>query len=120
MDSKLRNRSIRAVQRFLERREYEVMDTWEHQDFCGVVAKDSDDALVFAQVLCKLADDEGFPKESGVDRGELEVLASDWLRARNKDSWETPVRFDVVSILVLNEDRAFLRHHINALSQAPC
>ena len=31
---------------------------------------------------------------------------------------EGAVRFDVVSMLVLSEDRALIRHHVNAISAA--
>lgn len=114
MDSITCNKAIRACSRFLERREYQVMDTWNEQPFCGVVAKDPDKRLVFAQVLYRLAADEGLPKESCVDRCELETLATDWLRYYDSGSGETEVRFDVISLVILDENRAFLRHHINA------
>lgn len=117
MDSKLRNRSIRAAECFLRRMDYKVMDTWDQQDFYGVVAMDSGNELVFAQVLCKPVDAGGFLEGESVDRNELELLACDWLREQGPDFTNTRIRFDVVSMLLIDSNRALLRHQLNALGQ---
>ena len=48
------------------------------------------------------------------DRGRFERLAAAYL-AEHPDGGDCQVRYDVVSILVVNGDRALLRHHRNAL-----
>ena len=48
------------------------------------------------------------------DRGRFERLAAACL-AEHPDGGDFQVRYDVVSILVVNGDRALLRHHRNAL-----
>lgn len=57
---------------------------------------------------------KGFPSEA-VDarkREKYERIAACYLK--DYDICDIRVRFDVISILVLSKDRAFLRFHINA------
>ena len=87
--SNLHEKAIAASERFLERRGYEVLSTsWEAPD--------------------------GFPEEDN-DRVKREALAAKWL-AENADRGDVSVRFDAISMMVVSEDRALLRHHINQLS----
>ena len=93
----LHRRAVKAATQSILRRGYEVIDTdWE--SVCGghidLVAKDHDE-LVFIDVTVS----EDQEKSSPAD-GDLKV------------------RFDTISLIVLNEQRAFMRHHTNVFGQA--
>ena len=47
----------------------------------------------------------------------MELLAVSWL-AENDFAESVGVRFDKISMIVVGEDRALLRHHINAFGEA--
>lgn len=51
------------------------------------------------------------------DREAMELLAVSWL-AENDFAESVGVRFDKISMIVVGEDRALLRHHINAFGEA--
>ena len=76
-----------------------------------------DDILVLVEVSARTADEGGFPEGSGLEgRRRRETAAIAYL-AEHEDV-DRPVRFDDVSLVVFGEGKAFLRHHINALSDA--
>lgn len=56
-----------------------------------------------------------FPDED-IDRDSLERMTLAYL-ATNPDGSDCTVRFDKLSILVIGESRALIRHHINAMSR---
>lgn len=92
----LHRRAVKAATQSILRRGYEVIDAdWE--SVCGnrvdLVAEDNGE-LVFIEVT------ESEDLESGFLDGDLKV------------------RFDTISLIVLNEQRAFMRHHTNVFSQA--
>jgi putative endonuclease len=73
-----------------------------------------DDTVCFIEVKTRSNVQKGFPSEA-VDsrkRDRYERIAACYLQEHLHNDMR--VRFDVVSILVLSENRAFLRHHINA------
>lgn len=51
------------------------------------------------------------------DRETMELLAVSWL-VENDFAESVGVRFDKISMIVVGEDRALLRHHINAFGEA--
>ena len=51
------------------------------------------------------------------DHETMELLAVSWL-AENDFAESVGVRFDKISMIVVGEDRALLRHHINAFGEA--
>lgn len=115
-DSKeLGRRGEKAAARFLKRRGYEILETnWTC--FAGeadIIARDGD-TLCFIEVKTRSQVNKGFPSEA-VDarkREKYERIAACYLK--DYDICDIRVRFDVISILVLSKDRAFLRFHINA------
>ncbi|EHF02643.1 hypothetical protein HMPREF1008_00288 [Olsenella sp. oral taxon 809 str. F0356] len=115
----LNEKAIAAAERFLDRRGYEILDTnWEAPDGFGtvdIIAAD-EDTIVFVDVEATRGTD-GFPAEENA-RGKREALAAKWL-AENPERSDTAIRFDAISMMVVSEDRALLRHHINQLSTAP-
>ena len=59
---------------------------------------------------------DGFP-EAHRARGLREALAARWLAGNGDDYADTPVRFDEVAMMVVKENRALLRHHINCFGE---
>lgn len=116
-------KALMAVSRYLERREYTVLERggWACPfGEVGIVAYDEDDeALVFVDVEVRCGAEEGMGSEK-VDSGRrdrLERTAAFYL-ASHDDYVNCQVRFDVVSLLVIGEDRALIRHRHNALGDA--
>lgn len=111
----LQIRGNKATKAFLERRGYINVETDDENEM--VICEDVDnETLVFAKVLVRDEASKGFPEESTVtnQRNKIEQYAIDYLKEHAVD--DMTVRFDVVSILVLNNDRAFLRHHVNVFA----
>ena len=59
---------------------------------------------------------DGFP-EAHRARGLREALAATWLAGNSDDYADTPVRFDEVTMMVVKENRALLRHHVNCFGE---
>lgn len=116
-NKELGRRGEDAAALYLARRGYDILErNWTC--FAGeadIVARDGE-TLVFVEVKTRSSVEKGFPAEA-VDvpkRERYEKIALAYLAER--DFSDIPVRFDVVSIVVLAPDRAFIRHHINAFS----
>ena len=113
MEAAIMDGARRAARAFLERRDFEVLEEgWAHGgERVDLIAREDGD-MVFVDVV---ADDRGpdMPEERP-DRGRFERLAAAYL-AEHPDGGDFQVRYDVVSILVVNGDRALLRHHRTAL-----
>ncbi len=104
-----------AAVRFLRNKGFEILETnWTC--FAGeadIIAREGD-TLCFIEVKTRSQIHKGFPSEA-VDarkRDKYERIAACYLKTY--DTCDIRVRFDVVSILVLSEHRAFLRFHTNA------
>ena len=115
-NKKLGERGECAAALFLERRNYEII---ERNWFCpggeaDIIARDSDGALVFVEVKTRSDVDKGFPSEAvtAVKRKRYEKIAAYYLS--DHPLADVCVRFDVISIVVIAPERAFIRHHINA------
>ena len=111
----LGRRGEQAAARFLDSRGYEILErNWTC--FAGeadIIARYGD-TLCFVEVKTRSHLSKGFPSES-VDarkRDRYEKIAACYLKTF--EAVDIRVRFDVISILVLSEHRAFLRFHINA------
>ena len=113
----LKTRGTMAASRFLSQRGYEVLEeNWQGgAGKCEVVALDGD-AIVFVEVKVRSDARKGFPAErnGASKRASREAIAIDYL-TRHPEHVDMGVRFDVVSILVTNPDRALVRHHINCM-----
>lgn len=116
--SKLKNKAVEAAARFLEGRSYEILEKgWNSEDGDAVdlVARDGE-ALVFCDAYARRGIEKGMPDGGGEgSRERREVSAAKWLAEHAGDFVDGPVRFDVISMLVVGESRALLRHHINCL-----
>ena len=117
--SGLKQNAIKAAATFLDRRGYEVIDTeWEFEDggYIDVVTRD-EDAIVSCDVQARRGVEKGMPEESLGAHERMEVNAAKWLgqHGDDPDNVDIAIRFDQIAMLVIGEDRAFLRHHINCL-----
>lgn len=118
-----RNRNLgrkgeEAAARYLEQRGYEVLErNWTC--FAGeadIIARD-EEWLVFVEVKTRRNTDKGFPSDA-VDarkREKYERIALAY--AAEYSGTEVPVRFDVVSIVVIGNGKAMIRHHMNAFTR---
>ena len=109
------SRAHEALRRYLELKDFEVVeDGWAHgQDSIDFIARDSGD-LVFVATSTAANAGEGFPEEP-FDRKAFERLAAAYLA--ETDVAGCNVRLDAVSLLVVGESRALLKHYVNALSE---
>lgn len=109
-------KAMKGIRSYLERRGFEILEErWAHGgDAIDFIVNEEGD-LVFISCQLHQNSGEGFPEEV-LDRSSLERLAASYL-AEHLDSGDCTVRFDVVSMLILGDDRALLRHHRNALCE---
>ena len=82
-----------------------------------IIARD-DDAVVFVEVKTRRNCDKGMPSEAVTPekRERYERIALEYLA--NCGIVDVPIRFDIVSIVIIAPDRAVVRHHINAFGGA--
>lgn len=111
----LGRRGEKAARLFLERRGHEILDiNWTC--FAGEVdiVSIDDDTLCFIEVKTRRGASAGFPEEAVTarKRSRYEKIAACYLKEH--DFADMRVRFDVISIMVIGEHRAFLRMHTNA------
>ena len=107
-----------AAARYLELRGYEILArNWSCQAGEADIVAIDDEALVFVDVESRRASaDKGLPDDA-VDekkRERFERIAAAYIETF--DGVDFAVRFDVVSVLILRNDRVLLRHHAAAFS----
>ena len=94
--SELKEKAIKAAEKFLEQRGYEVIESnWKSEggNSLDLVARE-DDTVVFVDVYARHGFDKGMPEEGNEgSRERREIVAAAWL----------------------SENRALLKHHINCL-----
>lgn len=114
----LEERGRQAAARYLKRNGYEIIERdWECPAGGAAIIALDDGALVFFDVYTRTSLEDGLPAEK-VDaekRSRCEKIAGWYLR--DHDYTDMHVRFDIVALLVLNEERALVRHYVNAFSQ---
>lgn len=118
--SELRSKAIEVAGKFLAHRGYEVIETgWksERGSAVDIVAKDEDD-LVFCDVSARNGFERGIPESNDwASRERREIAAAAWLSEHCDDDTlvDLPIRFDSIAMMVIGENRALVRHHINCL-----
>lgn len=112
--AKLTNRAVMAAEQFLLRRNYNVLDAEPAGNQFDLVAVDEDDVLVFVDVTYRTGSLPAEPEVTPAKRTRIENAIATWL-AEHDDAIDKAVRFDTIALNVLGENKAFLRHHINAL-----
>ncbi len=111
MDGNIIERGLRAAELFLMRRGYEILDS--SLPSTDIVAR-CEDAVVFVDVSTRVGTGDGFA-DTRRSRAEREIAAARWLGEHAGGKPEEQVRFDDIAIMVLANDRAILRHHVNSL-----
>ena len=110
-----------AAARYLELCGYDILEmNWEcPAGEADIIARDVD-TVVFVEVKTRRSIEKGFPAErvDAEKRSRYEKIAMWYLR--NYEFLDVPVRFDVVSLVVCEEDRAMVRHYVNAFGQGWC
>lgn len=117
-----RNRALgargeEAAAHFLEQRGYIILErNWTCFAGEADIIAVRGGILAFIEVKTRRGNQKGFPAEavSAAKRERYERVALAYLQ--DHVPGETTVRFDIVSIVVLPEDRAFIRHHIAAFA----
>ncbi len=106
-----------AAVRYLARRGYEIVErNWTC--FAGeadIIARDGD-VLVFIEVKTRSDLSMGFPSEAVTKdkRERYEKIACAYVADHELN--EMLLRFDVMGILIVDDERMMVRHHINAFS----
>ena len=104
-----------AAAKYLEAKGYNIVDrNWKcKMGEIDIVAMDNG-TIVFVEVKTRANLEKGLPEDSvgPKKRKKYECLAAMYLQ--DHDYVDMPVRFDVVGILVMSKNRAFMRHHYNA------
>ena len=118
MTEKIQERAIEAAARFVDRRDYEVLDkAWSAEERISIdlVARDGD-TIVFIDVAARTGIDKDLPEEDPAGcRQRMEIAAARWLAEHAEELADITVRFDLIALMVIDDKRALLRHHINAL-----
>lgn len=115
--NELKNRAIQAAEIFVTARGYEILDSENGQaeeDLRYDLVAQDEDTVVFITVKARMGGDS-LPEES-TDRKALEAGAAAWLKTHAAElDADVHIRFDAISMLVIGDDRALVRHHINCL-----
>lgn len=113
----LGRRGERAAARFLEARGFKILErNWACDAGEADIIANHEGDLVFVEVKTRSNLEHGLPDEAvdAAKRSRYERIAAYYLR--DCDTVDMPVRFDVVSLLVVGGERALVRHHINAFA----
>ena len=116
-NAELGRRGEDAAARFLYPRGNDIVErNWKcAAGEADIIARDGD-AVVVVEVKTRSSVEKGLPSDA-VDkrkRERYEKIAALFLA--DYEAVDVPVRFDVVSLLVIGTDRALVRHHINAFA----
>jgi len=117
----LGRRGEAAAARYLEHLGYDILDmNWQcPAGEADIVARDVD-SIVFCEVKTRTSIEKGFPSEA-VDaekRARYEKIALWYLR--DCCLTDMRVRFDVIALVTVAEDRALIKHYVNAFCEGCC
>lgn len=92
-------------------------ECWSCAAGCADIVAEDGGSIVFVGVSERSGADRSMPAEGAgeAERDVWERIAAAYL-AEHGDV-DVPVRFDLISMLVVGTDRAFMRHHVNAFSR---
>lgn len=112
-------RGEEAAVRFLANRGYEILDrNWTcAAGEADIVARDAN-VIVFVEVKTRSDASMGFPAEAVTAKKRQRYERIACLYLERHAFTEMLVRFDVISLVAIAPDRALVRHHINAWSEA--
>ena len=108
-----------AAARYLEAVGYQILDrNWRcPAGEADIVAKDDGD-VVFVEVKTRTSLNKGFPEEAITPekRRRYERIAAYYFLSSSEVN--VGIRFDVIGMLKMGEDRALIKHHVNAFGVA--
>lgn len=108
----MNKRAIKAAQNFLTKRDYEIID---FDNELNIIVAKEDDTVVFCKVVLT---EKEFPEinesVAAKERIDMEHIAMCWLS--KNDYVDMKIRFDEIAMIVVGDDKAFLRHHVNYLN----
>ena len=110
-------RGEQAAVDYLRRRGYEICAlNWREGRYELDIVARTPGVLHFVEVKTRRNADKGLPSEAvtRAKREKYERIALAYIQ--DHFFGEAVVRFDVVAIIVLSDDRAFIRHHLGAYS----
>lgn len=107
----MKDRARTAATGFFERKGFDVLE----EDFHGWMVIENKEGLALVK-LCVTAHDMPSTAVSKADRKKFERLMAEYLETKN-EMREGRVRMDMLDLKVLANERALLRHHINALGE---
>ena len=112
----LQEKAVKAATRFIERKGYELLETgWTPPEGAVIdLIADDEGTIVFIDVTANTTEEGGF-QNGKYTREQLELAAACWLGG-NMVEGDIAIRFDFIDMIVVSDDRALLRHHINAFS----
>ncbi len=111
-------RAKQAAASFLRNRGYAVIEEgWASPAGTADIVAEDGGTLVFVDVKARRGADGGFAPEGvgAAERARRETVALAYLAGR--DLSDMAVRFDNICLTAFAEDRALIRHHINALGE---
>lgn len=109
---RLSEKGRKAVRKFLERRGCTVLE--ELEEGCLNIVFEDDGELVFA--ICTVGHGQFVDPDFDKLRTALEMEAIKWLSSAKNSMLDCRFRFDSISIVVVSEDKALIRHHIGAFN----
>lgn len=112
MSKELFDKAITASVNFLKNHDYEIIGT-EFGTYADIIALDENDSIVF----CKVSVRYGEFAEDVVKRNHREMDMIKFFK-ENPEFVNYEVRFDDIDLVVVSENSAVLRHHINCLKEA--
>lgn len=124
---KLHEKALTAARKFLTIQHYaKIFDTEWVAECNGyrfdIIALIDDDTLAFIDVFVKQGgkgtNNEFVTKVKEKKRATVEAAAAEWLSLGKYSNDCTNIRFDEISIVVVSEDKAMLRHVQNYLAAA--
>ncbi|MDR2956595.1 MAG: YraN family protein [Coriobacteriales bacterium] len=98
--------------KYLQHERIEILKrNWRCSSGEADIIAQEDDNLVFIEVKTRRSIETGFPEEAitKAKRHRYEIIAANYLSQAEHPSMR--VRFDVISIIITGEQRAFLKHH---------
>lgn len=114
----LEAKAMKASAAFLERRGCEILEQgWTCDAGTADIIAEDDDGIRFIQVQVAAAGPDGFPLEEtgGHARERFERVAAAYL-TEHEEIPDSVICFDIISLLMTSEHRAFLKMHRNAFA----
>lgn len=115
----LHAKATSVAAKFLERRDYEVLGTEIDTDagIVDILAIDDNEDIVLVDVTVSASPSEGH-HDSSLSRERREQQAACLMAGELlSDHVDRSIRFDEISLVVVKDNRGFLRHHINCLHE---